>query len=574
VIAVLAYAPTSPVSSSMLMNCGCRDSAQEVWFLAWTSFAVTHLHNPLYSNWMEYPAGANMMANTAYPLLGLLATPVTLIAGPVASLNFLLRLGFAATATSGFAVLRRFAPWGPAAFLGGLLYGFSPYMVGEGLGHAFLLFAPLPPLIFLAIERLVRGEAPARWLGLAIGGLAGMQLYISSEILFTTVIMVIAGLAVWALAARHEVREKLHRLAAGTAWAAGTFAVLAAYGLYVFFDGPQHTTGPPRPVSILSTYHADLLSAFIPTSSEWLAPFSSVGNRLSGGNITETGAYLGIPFLVLLGVLAVRHFREPMVRFGLALAGIAYLLSLGPWLEIDGVDTHIPLPFALFVHLPLFDGLISGRFAMYTAFFCALVLAVGLDRSYAALAAREATGQARVRGSALAALAAACLVPLIPNFPYHEVPAGVPTYFTSSASKAIPEGSVVLLYPYPWTPNNEGQLWQAVNGLHFRIFGGEGIVPGHGDHSDPTPARLTPQQVQALFLSAIYGRAHTAAGVLPPENERTAAAIRAFCRKYGVSAVLVSGIGAEPRQVLRYLEQAFGRPPTSDGGVYAWYGVG
>jgi hypothetical protein len=558
----------------MLMNCGCRDSAQEVWFLAWTSFAVTHLHNPLYSNWMEYPGGANMMANTAYPFLGLLATPVTLVAGPVASFNFLLRLGFAATATSGFAVLRRFAPWGPAAFLGGLLYGFSPYMVGEGLGHAFLLFAPIPPLIFLALERLAQGSAAPRWLGVAIGGLAGLQLYISSEILFTTVIMVLVGLAVWALAARHQLHEKFRRLATGAGWAAGTFAVLAAYGLYVFFDGPQHTTGPPRSVAVLSTYHADLLSALIPTSSELLAPVASVGNRLSGGNITETGAYLGIPFLLLMAVLAVRHFREPLVRFGLLLAGIAYLFSLGPWLEIGGVDTHIPLPFALFVHLPLFNGLISGRFAMYTAFFCALVLAVGLDRTYAALAARETTARVRTRGAALAAVAVACVVPLIPNFPYHEVPAGVPAYFTSGDVNSIPEGSPVLLYPYPWTPNNEGQLWQAVAGLHFRIFGGEGIVPGHNDHSDPTPARLTPQQVQALFLAAVYGRTPTAAGILPPENERTAAAIRAFCRKYGVSAVVVSGIGAEPNRVLRYLKRAFGRPPTFDRGVYVWYGVG
>jgi hypothetical protein len=54
-------------------------------------------------------------------LLGLLAMPVTLLAGPIASLNFLLRLAMFASATSMFRALRPRCRWVLPAFLGGLL---------------------------------------------------------------------------------------------------------------------------------------------------------------------------------------------------------------------------------------------------------------------------------------------------------------------------------------------------------------------------------------------------------------------------------------------------------------------
>ena len=58
--------------------------------------------------------------------------------------------------------VRRWRIWGPAAALGGLVYGFSPYMVGQATGHPVLLFLPLPPFIVWtpAIRNL-----PSGWRG-------------------------------------------------------------------------------------------------------------------------------------------------------------------------------------------------------------------------------------------------------------------------------------------------------------------------------------------------------------------------------------------------------------------------
>ena len=160
---------------------------------------------------LNYPRGVNLGTyNTQMPLLGVMAAPLTWIAGPVASLNLLLWLAFPLSATSMFFVLRRWSCRPVAAFTGGLLYGFSPYMVGQSTAHLHLTFVPLPPLIFLClVELFVRRTGSAlRW-GLALGLLAAGQFLISSEILVTTGLVAVIGLAVLAVARPADVAPAL-----------------------------------------------------------------------------------------------------------------------------------------------------------------------------------------------------------------------------------------------------------------------------------------------------------------------------------------------------------------------------
>ena len=46
--------------------------------------------------------------------------------------------------------------WLPGAALGGLLYGFSPYMVGQGADHLVFTFVPIPPFIALTIVSILQ----------------------------------------------------------------------------------------------------------------------------------------------------------------------------------------------------------------------------------------------------------------------------------------------------------------------------------------------------------------------------------------------------------------------------------
>jgi hypothetical protein len=89
-----------------------------------------------------------------------------------------------------FFVLKKWCRW-PAAFVGGLAYGFGPYMVTQGQTHLNLAFVPLPPLIVWCLYELLfeQKRRPVR-MGVLLGLLAGAQVLISPELLALLVLIV------------------------------------------------------------------------------------------------------------------------------------------------------------------------------------------------------------------------------------------------------------------------------------------------------------------------------------------------------------------------------------------------
>ena len=81
-LSAIAYLHVFPANPHLLFSGAGGDVAQETWFLRWTSFALLHGHNPFYTTFVHFPRGANLAQNTTMPLLGVLAAPVTGIAGP------------------------------------------------------------------------------------------------------------------------------------------------------------------------------------------------------------------------------------------------------------------------------------------------------------------------------------------------------------------------------------------------------------------------------------------------------------------------------------------------------------
>ena len=100
-----------------------------LWYLVWMPHAVGHGLNPFFSNAIFAPHGVNLSANATAPLLGIATTPLAWLS-PVAKANLLAVLAMPVSASAAFVVLRKWQVWLPAAALGGLIYGFSPYMVG------------------------------------------------------------------------------------------------------------------------------------------------------------------------------------------------------------------------------------------------------------------------------------------------------------------------------------------------------------------------------------------------------------------------------------------------------------
>ncbi|HEV2361890.1 MAG TPA: hypothetical protein VGS21_09335, partial [Acidimicrobiales bacterium] len=157
ILTILVFLPVSPWDPHSLPVCNCADYAKMTSYLAWTPFALLHGQNIFFTNYQDYPYGVNLAGNTNIPLLGILMAPVTLTAGPIAAMNLVAHIGVASSAASAYFVLRRYVSYWPAAFTGGLLYGFSPYVMAHAHGHPNLIFVPLlPVLVLLADEVLIR----------------------------------------------------------------------------------------------------------------------------------------------------------------------------------------------------------------------------------------------------------------------------------------------------------------------------------------------------------------------------------------------------------------------------------
>lgn len=576
VLAVLAYWPVGPLASNSL-SCRCGDPTQQLWFLSWVRFALGGGHNPLFSTWQNYPAGINVAANPSMPLLGVLGMPLTWLLGPISTFNLLLRAGFVCSASSMYFVLRRVTASRAARFVGGLAYGFSPYLIGQGAVHLNLSFVPVPPLLLAAVyDLVVNRRAPPeerrvtpRRVGARIGLLAAAQFLISPEILADMVVLVLTGVVGAGVSglvgvSRRRIRSRAGLLVAdlahppprkagerwswvaqGAAWAGSSFFIVAGYPVWYLMFGPQHPVAPPLGLASLDLYSADVAGTVAPTTNQLLGPthLQHVASGFGAANLPENGSYLGIPLLVCVLVIVVWLRRERIVRQCALLGVAALVLSLGPRLGVWGRPTHVKLPFAVLAHLPLLNEAVPLRFTLFVQLFAAVLLVIGIDRLGLLLGRRvpESVG-AKVRQRLRAAgvplmLAAGALVPLIPQLPYPRVPVAVPAYFSSQAAQRIQPGAVALTYPYPTgEPSDSPLLWQVVAGWRFRLIGGYALVQTPADPTRIAPSLLAPTSILALFNRAEHG-APAPRRVLARRNGKASAKPRAGAVSPGVGAV-------------------------------------
>lgn len=551
-----------------------RDFAQSVWFIGWVPHAMNHWLNPFFSDAMYVPTGVNLAQNTASPLLGLLTYPISLLASPLVSANLLMVLAMPVSAAAAFLVLRRWSVWGPAAALGGAIYGFSPYMVSQGLGHVELIFLPVPPLIALTIEAILHRRGNPRWLGIQLGALIWAQYLISPEVMADVALLSIAALVCIAVgnhaAWRTMARDALEPLTI----AIGVVAVALAYPLWMLLAGPQRYAGT---FAALNADHYDLLSFVIPGRMQRVSfglP-SQWGGALNTNPYVqiEAGGYIGIPLLLVAAVLAWRSRHRARMQLTVVLLAVSGVLSLGSSLYVAGKATHIPLPFVVFEHLPMLNNIQPGRISFATNAFLAAAIAFGLDDWHLRQPrARRGLGLGgRSRLSAAGLLAAVTLVALVvshlPSWPYvtpstSALPAGV--------EQAIPpRDPVTLTYPYP--PVLQPLLWQSADDYGFSLLGGyarhsndqrSGLSIGAGLSASPIP--MNPPELQRFlllidFLSS-YGTSPSAQIPEAPITPRLQKATRTALLRYRVQVVLVDRTSGGALHVMKLFHDVLGPP--------------
>ncbi len=569
-LSVIAYWPVFPDISQKLFSTE-SDFAQSVWFINWVPHALVHGLNPFFSDAMYSPTGVNLANNTASPFLGLLTAPLTLLWSPLAIANLLLVLSMPISATAAFVVLRKWKVWWPAASVGGLIYGFSPYMVGQGLGHLEMMFVPLPPFIVMTVVSILQRQGSQRRLGVQLGLLVTVQFLILPEVLASVAVFTFVAVICVALRRRSAVREMARASARPTVIALGLAAILLAYPFWMLLSGPQHVAGSHYPLQ--NGFHNDLLSVLVPGPLQKVSlGMRSLGFRLDVLNgATEAGGYVGIPVLILIGFLAWRSRHSPRMQLSGVLFISAVLLSLGPYLVVNEHMTHIPLPFLLLGHIPLINNILPSRISFEIDACLAAMIAFGLDdmratslsehRHKARQGARDRDRRAIVAtGVALAVL----IFTLLPQWPDTTAPVAL---LPTSVSRAIPPGDpVAITYPYVYAQWTVPLLWQVQDGYRFRITGGYAFHPGPGGKGARVPNAMDPPDLQ-VFLATDEQACFCLPTAITPQLE---AATPADLARYHIRLVIVDRATKGSARVVKLFDEVLGPPNLSKGQISLW----
>ena len=565
---------------SNVTSCACGDASLFIWFLEWPAYALSHGHNPFYSAALFHPVGIDLLSNTSVLAVGIVLAPVTWLFGPVATMNVASTLGPALSALAMFWLLRRWVRWTPAAFVGGLLFGFSPFLfVNIAGGHLMTTVLCVVPLIVGCLDDLlVRQTKSATRVGLVLGLLVTVQFFLSTEVLAIVAICAVVGLGLLVVhATTSDLGGIAHRAAyasRGLAVAAAVSIVLLAYPLWFAFDGPAHLSGlvwptlPPGAggISISNLWHVGFQTS--------LRNLMQVVGGYEGPTLPQA-EYLGLGLLIVVAVGIVAWRRDRRLWFFCGLGVVTTALSLG-------VNSRYWVPWNVLAHIPLVRSIIPARFMVATTFCAAAAVAVIVDQAYCytASSARKALeprsprhGTTMIAPSVAAmiapsvaavialAVASVAVVPvasaIATNVPLTTSEVSLPRWFAEAAPR-LPAGEVVLAYPAPFTLVQSAMAWQAIDSLHFALVGGGG--------PEGVPMRAGRERAG---LEVIAAASFSFAGP-PAPSPATIQAIRQAIAGWGVTIVVVpdpEGLprydqGTEPRGGARSVHPCHRAPAT------------
>jgi hypothetical protein len=443
--------------------------------------------------------------------------------------------------------------------VGGLLYGFSPFVLSS-LEFAHLMTAALMllPLILAVLDEiLLRQRHGALGGGILLAVLLFAQFFLSSELLAIVAVVVVLCVVVLVAGALvvdpAGVRARLPHAVQGLAVALGLGLVLLAWPVWFALKGPASLSGLVWP-------NVGVIGGFIPSSfvTTGYPPGSSVFLRLGGyeGAPVASAAYIGWSFLAVMAVGLVAFWRDRRLWFFGFVLLVCAAFSLG---ERRGQVE----PAWILSRIPVVENVIEQRFMAVGFLAAAVILAVILERVFRAVPDwRGALGAL--------AVAAVALVPMGVIFgerlPFAMQAVTLPRWY-SEVAPTLPPGRVLLSYPAPFSGLQNAMAWQAVNRIHYSQAGGggpQGVVKRAGSAKAgfdllslldfgvgrPEPAG-TPAQYAAVRHALVVWQVNTVVIATDPAAPRVEQ-------------------GRDPVYAAAFMTAALGRQPTLEAGAWVW----
>jgi hypothetical protein len=407
------------------------------WDNWWTRYALQHGYDLLFTPVQFYPIGVSLAAHSLSFTNSLLWIPLAALFGDIAAYNLTVLLTFILSGYTMF-LLADYLLTRPeassespeasskskiknqkskiAALIAGLIFAFAPYHFSQSLGHVSLASVQWFPLLTLFILKATR-ETKRRnivWIGLTTLLIAATRLQF---LVLGGVIFALFVLVDW-LALRRE-------------WARGAWTRLivgAALGLLlslpILLPAASLFTQAATPDELIADEQTwgqtDLAAYFVPMTYHPL--FGPIVKPLYENFVKNRAwmPYLGLVPLLLAVWGALRQKRRawPWVAIGL----FSFVMALGPFLRVNGVDLNLPLPYALIGDkFPLNTLRSPDRYNLMLALALAPLAAWGVSDLLARIGARAERKSSTLR-SARAVYAAGLVLGGVILFEYLGVP--------------------------------------------------------------------------------------------------------------------------------------------------------
>jgi hypothetical protein len=419
------------------------------WQSLWAFWLVKHSlistgRLPLRTDLIFYPLGADLW----YVLLILppvvVALALSWLMGLVATYNTMIVGSLALAGYTAFLLVRRVAGGAMGAFVGGLVFGFSPYHLAHSLEHVFLLASSIwVPLYVLFLIRTVE-DGGARNVILATLWLvlAGMSNpYYAMALALLTVLLVGAKVAE---AGRRPGRQPMRRCA--TALLPVGAVVVAPYCAWLVRQPAGDTAVAPS-LAQVNQFSADILAFLVPSPLHplWGSLTAPLYARFSG-NLFEQTVYLGYLVLAFAGLAFARRRQQAGV-WALSVTVFA-VLSLGALLhvggkwnfDIEGVPITFPLPGLLLQFLPGLGALRAlSRFTVIVMLSLAVLAGLGV-------AALRDHPKVRARPLVVSGVGAVVALAILIEYlciPLPVLPTEMPRVFEAMAAETGPRGSLL-----------------------------------------------------------------------------------------------------------------------------------
>ena len=452
-----------------------HDQIQFIWTLYWWPYAISHHINPFFSTFIWHPYGTDLiLAPASVPGASLIALPITLIFGPVASYNILIIVGSALSAFFTFLITNYLTKSFKAGVIAGLLFGFSTYQFVQVIHlHVELTFLiPLIGYLFLLFwEKKIQSIAFI----LLVGSCLALQYLIAVEVFVSLTLFIGISFIIFALVSPEHFKKLINFL---------IYLFLAYIFCIIMLSPFIYTTIinkiPTTPFHSAISYSIDPLNFIIPTNATYLGAnaFAQLSSTFFG-NPYENSGYLGIPAVSIIIIYSVKYWYEKMTRVLFFTLLCFMILSLGPTLHIAGHSTLI-LPDYYLNKFPVMNQLLPERLTVYIFFVASILIGLWVGKNLTGLRA----GRIDLTIYFKYMLIVLTLIFIFPNVRggTAHTDFNIPYFFTSGIYKNyIHRGDNVLFLPY--AANGDSMLYQEYTNMYFNLA--EGYV---------APVDLTPKE--------------------------------------------------------------------------------